>query len=250
MKKWSLISAVFLLAGVLVYSYLIHKDSLITKAGTEPSFKKELSTSDYLTSLIDFAHEGYLADQTTKDLGAMSMTDLMATTIEMIDHERQAVSYISKYASSSDSSISTSASIFAVSQLNLIAAQQQALNDLRQVTNGDSPKDTQYNLAQVVVAQKKRTDNFIPIFGLIPYMTMNTNSLDASSTIGSENPSNALTSQERASILSRIDFTFGNDINLDQNDIHLLLAQEINLLLTSKTYSDFHDAWTHKISVI
>src|SRR5690349_19010081 len=90
--------------------------------------------ADYLNSFIEFAHEGYLADQIASDANSSDIASTMASMIEEINHEKSAVSFIEPYASSTDSNIKITASLFAASESDVIAKQQAGLEMLRQVS--------------------------------------------------------------------------------------------------------------------
>jgi len=214
--------------------------------------EKSSQIADYLESMASFAHEGYLADDAVSNVNSTDITGLMASTIEEIDHEKQAISSISDYASSTDSNISRTAQLLVVSEADVISKQQQVLNIVRQLSNGSIPSDMQYAVAQVQVAQSERNDNIILVSQLLPAMTMDMSSITSSSTapVGPLDPSGALNAADKSAVNIALHVDFGDSLISNQNDIFLLLAQEIGLLLDSPTYTSFHDAWATKVATL
>ena len=208
------------------------------------------SITDFLQAVVNYSHEGYIADQMTANIDPSDTTSLMAAMIEQIDDENQAVSFLLPYASSSNSSIANASALLAASEVSVVQKQQAALDVMREMSNGVIPTNAQYTIAQVQAAQDERTNNLILASSMLPYLTMDTSSVDASSTatIGPLDPSGALTTDEKTSVNTSLQMDFGDTLNSNQNDIFLLLAQEINLLLISQTYTDFHNVWTNKVS--
>lgn len=243
-----------LIIGISVF-YFSHKNNGSTseKLDLQPinSTSNQPSSADFLNSVVNYAHDSYLADQASIS-DSTDYTDLMTSLIEQMNYEEMSVSDISGFASSSNSTISTISSVLGLSQVDIISKQQNVLDVLRQVSNGTQPSDIDYSIAQLKASQDKRNSLFVSVYPLLTSLTMDTSSIEASSTatIGPLNPSNALTADEKGLLQNTLQADFGSDLSANKNDVYLLLAQEINLLLTSPTYIDFKNSWVNQISEI
>jgi hypothetical protein len=203
--------------------------------------------SDYLQGYINYAHEGYLADTATAGLNSNDPTGMMSALIEAINHGNQAVNFISTFTTSPNKHIATMASLLAASENDVIAKQQAILNILRQLSNGDVPTDLSYSAAQLQAAQKQRSDNLVLAFTEAPLLTTDVNSIPQNGTIGPANPTGLLTDEERSSLQTNLQMEFGSDLYSNKDDIFLLMAQEVELLINSSTYADFQTAWKAKL---
>jgi hypothetical protein len=254
MKTWQVavpVAALLALVGIAIY-FGSNKPSTGLSSVRAADVKQANGqlTANFLAAVVNYSHEGYQADQVSANLDPNDTTSMMAAIMETIDDEKQAVSLLTQYASSTNSNIASAASLMAASEEDVVMKRQDALNIMRQISNGANPTNVRYTLAQVQAAQDERNNNLILASSMLPYLTMDISSSTASSTetVGQLDPSGVLTGDEKASVETTLQMDFGDTLTSEQDDIFLLLAQEINLLLTSPSYTDFHNAWINKVA--
>jgi len=242
----------WVLALIVIFVLLLAAATFVSPSATVNSTNnsKTISIStpsseitDYLTNVIQFAHEGYLADSISGTLDPSDASSEMASIIELTSHEKTAISELQKYASSTNSNIKLSALLLLKDESDVLLKHEQGLDVMRQISNGDNPTDVQYTIAELKASQDNRNSDFISVLPLFSAMTMDLSASSSSPTIGPLSPNSALTSEEKDTILTALRYEFGDKLNSQENDIFLLLAQNLNLLLTSDTYSQYYGAW-------